>query len=181
MKLAAVLLLSLAALTYAADQSTPPAKAAPPAAAQTQPVTNPPVEPKTRVVKKMGSVTWDPDAHKLLWTVQTGSLVNGEFVPASEDHYEISPDEATMGRAEEKRELDGDEAEGLHQLLDVLSLYCAKSVAWWDGISSAPVQSNPAQPDSESPQKPVKIRQPQTNPAPVPARIPPGQAVAYLH
>ena len=178
MKLASALLLSLAALTFAADQSAQPAKAPAPGAAQSQAATNPPADPDPQVVKKLGSVTWDPDAHKLLWTVQKGAVVNGEFVPASEEQYEISPDEATMGSADERRGLDGGEVEGLQQLLDVLSPYCAKSVAWWDEGFGTPVQSKPARPDSSSPQKPVKINQPQTRPAP--PRILQGVPVAGL-
>jgi hypothetical protein len=169
MKLASVMLLSLAALTYAADQSNQPLKSA----------TNPSAGTNTQVVKKMGSVTWDVNTHKLLWTVQTGTLVNGEFVPASEERYEISPEEATMGTADEKRGLDGDEADGLHQLLDILSLYCAESVMWWDKGLGTPVQSDPAKPDVSAPQKPVKIQEQPSAPAPKQAQ--PGQWVAELH
>jgi hypothetical protein len=178
MKLASVVLLSLAALTYAAPQSTPPAKATAPSASGSQTALNPPADSDSEVVKKLGSVTWDPDAHKLVWTVQKGTVVNGKFVPTSEDEYEISPEEAIMGRENEKRGFDGDEAEGLQQLLDMLSLYCAKSVVWWDGGFGTPVQSKPVKPDSSSPQKPVKISQPQTKPAP--PRVLPGTSVADL-
>ncbi len=175
MQLPSALLLSFAALTYAAAQSAQPAQPPAPAAAHT--ATNPPAKGDAQIVKKMGTVTWDPDAHKLRWTVQTGSLVNGQFVPASEEKYEISPDDATMGNAEEKRAFDGDEADGLHQLLDILSLYCAESVAWWDRGAGEPLPSAPA-PDSTSPQKPVRVAQPQTRPAP--PKILPGMSVAQL-
>lgn len=187
MKLLSALLLSLAALTYAADQSAQQAKspAKPPAevTAKTPSGTIAPGDSNSvpggsnpQVAKKMGPVTWDPDAHKLRWTVQTGTLVDGEFVPSSEQQYEISPDEATMGTAEEKRGFDGDEADGLHQLLNILSLYCAESVAWWDQGLGEPVPSKPVKPDSSSPQKPVRVQQPLTKPAPIPA----GAAVAEL-
>jgi len=183
MKLLSALLLSLAALTYAADQSGQLAKPPAQAAAKTPSATiapgdsnSAPGDSNSQVAKKMGPVTWDPDAHLLRWTVQTGTLVNGEFVPSSEQQYEISPDEATMGTADEKRGFDGDEAEGLHQLLDILSLYCAESVAWWDQSPGSPAQSKPVTPDSSSPQKPVKVRQPQPKPVP----IPPGTQIAQL-
>jgi hypothetical protein len=179
MKLASALLLSFAAVIYAADQSTQTAKPEAPAANQPAESTLPPADSHSQVVKKLGSVTWDPDAHKLLWTVQKGSVVNGEFVPSSEDQYEISPDEATMGRADEKRGFDGEEAEGLHQLLDILSLYCAESVAWWDEGLGTPVQSTPSKSGSPAAQKPVKIHQPQTKPAPLPRTLP-GTSVAEL-
>ncbi len=170
MKLQFALLLSLAALTYA--QSTESAK----------PAVNPPAGSNPQVVKKMGPVTWDPESHKLLWKVQTGSLVNGEFVPASEEQFEISPDDATMGTTAEKRGLDGDEAEGLHQLLDILSIYCAESVAWWDRGMGTPTPSDSVKTDSSPAQKPVKIRQPETKPEakPAPLRPIPGTLVAQL-
>jgi len=166
-----------ATLIYAADQPAQPVKPTAGAAAQTQPATNPPALADSQVVKKMGKVSWDPDAHKLTWTVETGSLVNGEFVKGSEAQYEISPDQATMKTAEETRGFDGDEAEGLHQLLDVLSLYCAESVAWWDAGLGEPVQSQPSKTESTDPQKPVRVQQPNTKPALPPI---PGTKVAEL-
>lgn len=170
MKLRSVLLLLCAALTYAADQASGPAKAAPAPAGDRQPA-----------VKKLGSVTWDPNAHKLQWTVETGSMVNGEFVSASKDQYEISPDDAVMGAAGEKRDLDNEEAAGLHQLLDILSLYCAQSVVWWDNGPDTP-GGTPTGTDSTTPQKPVRVDQQSTpsKPAPPPVRIAPGMAVAHL-
>jgi hypothetical protein len=184
MKLRFALLLSVATLTFAQSgpQSGQSAKPSADAAIQAKPAVNPPAASNPQVVKKMGSVTWDPESHKLLWKVQTGSLVNGEFVPGSEEQYEISPDEATMGTSAEKRGLDGDEAEGLHQLLDILSIYCAESVAWWDRGMGAPVTPDKTTPDSSPAQKPVKIRQPETKPEtkPAPLRPIPGTLVAEL-
>ena len=107
MKNAAVLLISLAALTFAQDKA-----------------------PET--VKRLSSVTWDLNTHKLVWVVQTGSEVNGEFAPASSEKYEVAPDEASMAFANEKRGLSDEEVDSLHHLLDILSLYCAESTVWWD-------------------------------------------------
>ena len=39
---------------------------------------------------------------------------------------------------DEERGFDGDEAVSLHHLLDVLSLYCAESVVWWDEGQGTP-------------------------------------------
>src|SRR5205809_269767 len=119
MKTALVLLLSFAAASFAADPKTSPVK-------------EPEIGAKPETVKRLGAVTWDLDAHKLVWVVQKGAMVNGQFVPASEQKYEISPDQARMAVSEEERGFDGDEAVSLHRLLDVLSLYCAESVVWWD-------------------------------------------------
>ena len=107
------------------------------------PVKEPDIRSSTGEVKRLGSVTWDLEAHKLVWVVQKGAMVNGEFVPASEQKYEISPDKARMMVAEEERGFDGDEAVSLHHLLDVLSLYCAESVVWWDEGQGTPASKQP--------------------------------------
>lgn len=156
MKTALILLLSFAAAAFAADSK--PVKA--PDIKNSQP----------EEVKRLGSVTWDLESHKLVWVVQKGGMVDGKFVPTSEQRYEIAPDEATMAVAEEARGFDGDEATSLHHLLDVLSLYCAESVVWWDEGQGKPIDRLPgaqpsskpkpdAKPDSKS-DKPVKVGQP---------------------
>ena len=160
MKTAFVLFLAFAAASFAAD-----------------PITSTVKEPdirgsKPEVVKRLGKVTWDLDAHKLVWVVQKGSMVDGEFVPASEQRYEISPDQARMIVEDEERGFDGDEAVSLHHLLDVLSLYCAESVVWWDEGQGAPAKtlkqpSNGVEkPKTEKTEKPVKVGQPDQNKKP---------------
>jgi hypothetical protein len=92
-----------------------------------------PKQPQDAVqVKKLASVTWDLESHKLVWTVQKGSMVEGEFVPASQDRYEISPDEAAMSVADARRAIDPQEAGDLRELLDTLSIYCVQSSIQWD-------------------------------------------------
>ena len=168
MKLFSVLLISCAALTFAADPQSQAAKNA-----------TLPDGGNARVYKKLGAVTWDPDAHKLAWTVETGNMVNGQFVPASKETYEIAPDDATMNAAGEKRGFDDEEAADLHRLLDVLSLYCAQSVAWWEAGAGTPVESKPTGSDSPGSGKPVKINGPSAPAAP-PVKIAPGMAVAKV-
>jgi hypothetical protein len=151
---------------------------------QAQPVKEPSAQPEE--VKRLGSVTWDLDNHKLVWTVQKGDMKNGEFVSHGEQRYEISPDEAMMAVSEEQRGFDTQEAVSLHRLLDVLSLYCAESVVWWDEGKGTPVQTGerpktntkpktekPASPDS----KPVKVKQPEQQDK-RPYRVPDGHIVA---
>lgn len=124
------------------------------------------VEPKPDEIRRLESVTWDLKTHTLKWTVQKGTEVKGEFVPSSADHYEITPDEATMKLAAEKRGFDVDEASVLHRLLDTLSLYCAQSTVWWDhgegervtddadrSVDDA-VPATPAKPKNKAPDKP---------------------------
>jgi hypothetical protein len=122
-----------------------------------------------------------------VWTVQKGSMQNGVFVPTAEQRYEISPDEAMMAVSEEQRGFDGHEAANLHQLLDVLSMYCAESVVWWDEGRGTPVQPNdrpktdakPDSPKSAPDSKPVRVKQPEPKPK-RPYRIPDGHVVALM-
>jgi hypothetical protein len=119
MKTALIVLLSCATLSLAQD-----AKVAPKDTPQT-----PSDSPE---YKRLASVTWDLDSHKLVWVVQKGSKVNGEFIPKSADRYEVSPSEAAMGVKDEKRPIAKDEASSLFDLLSVLSLYCVESTEWWE-------------------------------------------------
>jgi hypothetical protein len=145
MKTALVLLLSFAAAGFAADP---------------KPVKDPETKSaKPEEVKRLGSLTWDLESHKLVWVVQKGAMVDGKFVAASEQKYEIAPDQAMMAVAEEARAFDGEEATALHHLLDVLSVYCAESVVWWDEGKGTPVKAPAAKPDTKG-DKPVKVGQP---------------------
>ncbi len=132
MKSALMLLVSLAAVAGATDPK-------PPAAGE---------------VKKLASVTWNLDTQKLVWTVQKGAIVDGKFVPVSEERFEISPDHAVMASADEQRGLEEEEAAELQHLLDVLSLYCAQSVVWWahGQVPRAPE----VKPDKSAPKPPEK-------------------------
>lgn len=118
MKRVIVLLLSLAAVACAQDKKIPGEKRL--------------GEQSTGDKKRLASVTWDLRSHKLVWEVQKGTVENGEFMVKSSDKYEISPDDAVMAFAQEKRGFTPEEAASLHKLLDTLSLYCAESVIWWD-------------------------------------------------
>ncbi|MEX2264918.1 MAG: hypothetical protein WD696_23390 [Bryobacteraceae bacterium] len=80
----------------------------------------------------MESVTWDLKSHKLIWVVETGQVQNGEFKAKESKRYEITPDDAVMTVAQERRGFTKEEASALHKLLDTLALYCAESVIWWD-------------------------------------------------
>jgi hypothetical protein len=159
MKTALVLTFSFVAASFAQDFKASPVK-------------EPDIRSSTGEVKRLGSVTWDLDAHKLVWVVQKGSMVNGEFVAGSEQKYEISPDKAAMMVADEERGFDGDEAVSLHHLLDVLSLYCAESVVWWDEGQGTPATAKQPTNGQEKPKadksdpKPVKVGQPDQNKKP---------------
>ena len=109
MKTALALLLSFAALSCAQDRKS---------------------EDKDK--RRLSSVTWDLKSHKLVWEVLTGRDVDGEFEANGTARYEISPDEAVMAVAAERRAFTDAEAASLHKLLDTLSLYCAESVVWWN-------------------------------------------------
>jgi hypothetical protein len=81
--------------------------------------------------KRVESVTWDLQAHKLVWVVKNGVQRNGEFVPSSEERYEITPERGMMAFDGHERGFTDQEALWLQHLLDVLTIYCAESVIWW--------------------------------------------------
>jgi hypothetical protein len=112
---------------------------------------------KPQAVKRLSAVTWNLETHKLEWTVEKGTVVDGEFVPDNKVKYEVSPDESFMAFAGEKRTLGEDEAASLHQVLNVLSVYCVESVVWWEhGQPDSPVQPAPGlvtKPDKPAPTK----------------------------
>ena len=130
----------------------------------------PPQDAETENVKRLVSVTWDLAAHKLIWTVEKGTLVDGAFVRSSGVKYEVSPDDAMMILGDEKRSFGAEEASNLHLLLNVLSRYCVDSVVWWDQGPGGP--ASPQQSPQQSPQpgpvtKPEQPVQPQQPVAPV--------------
>src|SRR5262249_22782773 len=96
----------------------------------------------------------------------------------SEQKFEISPDQAVMSAAEERRGFDEHEGATLQRLLDVLSMYCAESVVWWDQGQGMPLDPVPGSakpaPKKSGEDKPVKI---QEKPA---YRIPEGNLVAAV-
>ena len=165
MKTALVLMLSFVAASFAADQ-----KAVKEPDMQLQ-------SGKAGEVKRLGSVTWDLETHKLVWIVQKGSMVNGQFVVASEEKYMISPDKARMMFADQERVFDGQEAVSLHKLLDVLSIYCAESVVWWDQGQGTKPSTVPAKPKVDGAEKPVKVGQPEEDRKPG-RRVPADHIVA---
>jgi hypothetical protein len=132
MKTAVVMLLSLAGLSCAQDKK-PENNNSRPDAKQSE---------GAGEMKRLQSVTWDLNSHKLVWVVQHGVEQNGQFVAKGSDRYEISPDEATMKFANEQRGFTREEATSLHKLLDTLSLYCAESVIWWDQGQGEPVDGS---------------------------------------
>jgi hypothetical protein len=131
------------------------------------------------VIKRLASVTWDLDTHKLVWVVQKGTEVSGEFVASSTDRYEVSPEEAIMASKDEKRGLGHEEAGSVIDLVNLLSLYCAESTDWWEQGSgaeeNAAPQSAPAAPDTRkaapSTDKPTRVDEKQQPKDPSP-RIP---------
>ncbi len=133
MKTAVVMLLSLAGLSCAQDKKADNNNHDRPDAKQSE---------NAGEKKRLQSVTWDLNSHKLVWVVQHGVEQNGQFVAKGTDRYEISPDEAVMKFANEQRGFTREEATSLHKLLDTLSLYCAESVIWWDQGQGEPVDGS---------------------------------------
>jgi hypothetical protein len=163
MKTTLILLLSCAAFVSAQDQKTaPPTPSSPPA------------QDDSQELKRLASVTWDLDTHKLVWVVQKGVDRDGQFVVQSTDRYEVSPSDAFMALKEEKRGIAGDEASSLHDLLGVLSLYCVESTVWWEnGGDATDAQPAGIAPDAPKPgEKTVdKKSDPKADPAAKPTRV----------
>jgi hypothetical protein len=185
MKSAIIALLSFAAVSCAQDSKSAPQAKQGQDSKQGEASRNaqPPKEPEARngATKKLASVTWNLNTHKLIWTIATGKTVNGSFVPSSEDRYEISPDDAVMAFSNEKRGFTPEEASSLHRLLDVLSLYCAESVVWWDEGQGVPIDPSGKQPEKAKPGgKPTKVDEKQKTPPRRPANTVDLVALAQL-
>ncbi len=163
MKTTLILLLSCATFSFAQDMKTAP-PTAPRIAPQTQ-------APESQAFKRLASVTWDLDTHKLVWVVQKGVEVDGAFVAKSTDRYEVSPGEASMVLKEEKRAIGADEASSLHDLMSVLSLYCIESTVWWEG-GAADGTDPAAEPATSAPAKPgIKTGTGKADPEAKPTRV----------
>jgi hypothetical protein len=158
MKTALILILSCASLSLAQDSKPNP-----------QPV----------VVKRLASVTWDLNTHKLVWVVQNGTEVDGAFVPLASKRYEVSPEEAYMASKDEKRGLGEEEADSVTDMVNLLSLYCAESTDWWEHGSPADESAAPnsehkgVEPKNAAPptEKPTHVGEPEQKSTPAP-RIP---------
>uniref|UniRef100_Q029T6 Uncharacterized protein n=1 Tax=Solibacter usitatus (strain Ellin6076) TaxID=234267 RepID=Q029T6_SOLUE len=121
-------------------------------------------------MRRLESVTWDLKTHTLSWVVAKGTEANGEFVPSGSKSYQLTPDDATMGVAKEARSISEEEAAVLHRLLDTLSIYCARSVVWFESPADSTPPSDgtptlkpaPKKEDDElktrpTPSRPVKV------------------------
>lgn len=140
--------------------------------------------PSAQEKMRLESVTWDLKSHKLVWVVQKGVENNGQFTPSGADRYEISPDDAVMAFANQKRAFTQEEASSLRKLLATLSLYCAESVIWWDQGEGVPLDGS--KPPTKSPDKkkdqkelPGADRQ-KVEGKPAPATVDPDLLVAAL-
>jgi len=152
MKTALVVMISIAGFAFGAD-----------------PKPNPSTEQQASDLRRLDSVTWDLKTHTLSWIVQKGKEEKGEFVPTGSQRYQITPDNAKMGFADENRAIEDDEAAVLHHLLDALSVYCAQSVVWWEHGDGTVAPSNPATP-SLKPDRPAKQQEEEPKDKPAPAK-----------
>lgn len=190
MKSALFVLLSCATFSMAQDMKLAPSQKSLPAP-QAQTPGNSQADagaPAPEEFKRLASVTWDLNTHKLVWVVEKGIEVNGEFVAQSTGRFEVSPSEAFMKVEEQKRAIGGDEASSLHDLLGVLSLYCVESTVWWEnGGDDASPAAAPDTPGAAKPgkktedrkadpnAKPTRVDQPAEKPA---IKLIPGALVA---
>ena len=119
-------------------------------------------------IKRVASVTWDAKAAKLVWVVQNGVQEKGEFVASSEEHYEISPNDAVMAFQGEKRGFTDMEPARLLNLLRVLTIYCVQSTEWWYQGQSVP--SDDGKPTGQRPGD-RSNPQPATSPDTTPQKV----------
>jgi hypothetical protein len=75
-----------------------------------------------------------------------------------------------MAAQDEKRAFSEGEAASLRRLLDVLSMYCAESVVWWEEGKGIPVKQ-----DAKPAAPPQPEKKPETEPKP---QLFPGMLVA---
>jgi hypothetical protein len=123
-------------------------------------------DPPNGELRRLESVTWDLKTHTLSWVVVKGTETNGELVQSGSKSYQLTPDDATMGVDANQRPIAQDEAAVLHKLLDTLSVYCARSVVWFESPpeSTPPTDSTPTvKPGPQKEDEDLKIR-------PAPAR-----------
>jgi hypothetical protein len=146
--------------------------------------------PQGSPAKRLASFTFDMQTGKLIWMVQSGVSQGDKFVPSSEEHYEISPDDAVMTFNGQKRGFTQQEATWLKSVLHVLSVYCAESTIWWDQGQGTPLdgQGKPlsppskpspnSSPDDDQDLAPHKIQMPFPHPAPGSVRL---IAMRFVH
>lgn len=130
----------------------------------------------------MGPVTWDSQNQKLAWTVEKGEQKDGKFVPSSQQKYEISPQDAMMAFQGQQRGFTQQEAAWLKHLLDVLTVYCAESVVWWndgEGQPASPGQPN-GKPPSQQEQPGADRSDPDNQPQPITAPANPQRPIVIL-
>ena len=148
----AVLALSFAGLSWAQNLKT----------------TDPAPESAQR--KRLASVTWDVSRGRLVWVVEKGTLEGDEFRVVSSSRYEVSPREAVMEFEKEKRGFAPAEAVALGHLLDILSVYCAESVDWWEDGQGVKLGPNGEEPKREKVHQHQKDRR-QTSPGEIAAGL----------
>jgi hypothetical protein len=102
--------------------------------------------------KRISSINWNSQTGKLEWVVQSGVEHDGQFVPTSqEDHYAITPEQASMAFQGQQRGFTTQEAEWLSNVLHILTVYCAESTVWWEQGQGVPLDDHgkPLNPDNK--------------------------------
>jgi hypothetical protein len=116
-------------------------------------------------VKRVSSVTWDPQTGRLSWVVQSGTEGTDGFAPVSEEHYEIASKESVMTSSGEKREFTSEQVTWAGDLLRALTAYCAASTIWWyRGGTLPPSDDKPTTSPRSDPEGPKSGGTPDTAP-----------------
>jgi hypothetical protein len=94
------------------------------------------------VLRRLESVTWNPESDELAWVVSAGTNVTGHYVPAATETYAIHLESATMRFKGEVRRFDDLEAQNVHKLMDIIVRYAVESTIWWDAGKGEKLDSN---------------------------------------
>jgi len=92
-----------------------------------------PAQKSPAKVRRLESVTWNPDTAVLSWVVSNfDTLETEKAAPVSQDTYSIKMDGAIMKYKDEDRKFDPVGAKNVRTLMNLISLYAIESTVWWD-------------------------------------------------
>jgi hypothetical protein len=95
------------------------------------------------IIKKLETVTWNPQTAELSWVISVWDPAFSQDQPKAQETYTIHVDSAMMNFQGEGRQFDTEEALRMEVLMDIVSSYIVDSTAWWArGSSDSEHQQN---------------------------------------
>jgi hypothetical protein len=83
------------------------------------------------VLRKLESVTWNPETAELTWVVSVWDSGSTSGQPTAKENYTIHPDTAIMNFQGEGRRFDSEEARQVRIVMDMITTYTVESTVWW--------------------------------------------------